>query len=240
MNLVIDIGNTNTKIAVFNKNQMIEYTSSQTLDSYILDKLLIEFPEITDVCVSNNHIYSEEISRFTERRGLKLINVKHDSNLPITINYKTPKTLGSDRIALAAGSLQYPGDKLIIDLGTCITYDLVLDNQYLGGQISLGINMRLDALNSYTANLPKLDFVNSYNFIGITTKMSILTGIYDSIYFELNNVIEKYKSRYPNVIVILTGSDSVIVKKILKNINFINPYLLIEGLNYIIANNEKT
>ena len=240
MNLVIDIGNTNTKLAVFNKNKMIEYISSQTLDFHILDRLLIEFPKIKDVCVSNNHIYSDEISRFTERRGLKLINVEHDSNLPITINYKTPKTLGSDRIALAVGSLQYPGDKLIIDLGTCITYDLVLDNQYLGGQISLGINMRLDALNSYTAHLPKLDFVNSYNFIGITTKMSILTGIYDSIYFELNNVIEKYKSRYPNVIVILTGSDSVIVKKILKNINFINPYLLIEGLNYIIANNEKT
>ena len=239
MNLVVDIGNTNTKIAVFNKNKLITYKLSENLIGRTLDKLLIDYPGIANVCLSNNNKYCKEVSCFAEINGLNFLNLSSECKLPIDINYSTPKTLGSDRIALAVGSLKYPGDKLVIDLGTCITYDLILDNQYIGGQISLGINMRLNALNQNTAQLPKLDFVNTRYFIGQNTKTSILTGVYDSIFFEISNVIDKYKSRYPNIKIILTGSDSVIVKKMLKNTNFINPYLLIEGLNHIIATNEK-
>lgn len=239
MNLVIDIGNTNTKIAVFNKNKLITYSLCQNLKVSFLEKLLLDYPGIINVCLSNNNKYCKDVSSFAEINSLNFLNISSDCELPISINYKTPKTLGSDRIALAVGSLKYLGNKLVIDLGTCITYDLILENQYIGGQISLGINMRLNALNQNTAHLPKLDFVNSRNFIGLNTNTSILTGIYDSIYFELKYVIEKYKSRYPDIKIVLTGSDSVVIKKMLKNINFINPYLLIEGLNHIIAANEK-
>jgi type III pantothenate kinase len=99
--------------------------------------------------------------------------------------------------------------------------------------------MRLVALHSYTHKLPNINFQESISFIGTTTNESMLIGVYDSVVFEIKNVIEKYKSRYPNVTVVITGGDMKVIKKKIKNINFFDPYLLMEGLNYIIACNEE-
>ena len=99
--------------------------------------------------------------------------------------------------------------------------------------------MRLASLNHYTGKLPKLDFCFTELFVGDSTKNSILIGIHDSVFFEIQNVIEKYKKRYPKIVTILTGGDMSIVEKKIKNINFNHSYLLMEGLNSIIAFNEK-
>jgi type III pantothenate kinase len=99
--------------------------------------------------------------------------------------------------------------------------------------------MRLTSLHVHTNKLPKINFQHIDNFIGKTTNESMLIGVYDSLLFEVKNVIEKYKSRYPNIRTIITGGDLKIIKNKIKNINFINPYLLMEGLNYIIACNEE-
>ena len=147
--------------------------------------------------------------------------------------------MGSDRIALAVGAAtKYSGTKLIIDVGTCITYDIVVDNLYVGGQISPGLKMRLAALHLHTQQLPDINFQETSLFIGTTTTESMLIGVYDSFVFEIQNVIEKYKSRYPNIRVVITGGDMKMIKNKIKNINFFDPYLLMEGLNYIIACNE--
>ena len=117
-------------------------------------------------------------------------------------------------------------------------YDVVLGSRYIGGQISPGLEMRFFALNHYTGNLPKINFKSIENFIGKTTESSILIGVYDGLLYEINGILEKYKLRYPGIDVILTGGHVKIFKKKLRNINFINPYLLIHGLNYIIASND--
>ncbi len=145
-----------------------------------------------------------------------------------------------DRIALAVGSTQFKGDKLIIDFGTCITYDLVIDNKFLGGQISPGFDVRLSSLNYSTSKLPKVTFDYVDKTIGNNTIDCMLIGIKDSILYEVDKVIEKYKKRYPNIKVIATGGNLNIIKNKIKNINFFHPHLLMEGLNYIIAFNEKT
>tara|TARA_B100000965_G_scaffold201607_1_gene168323 strand:+ start:72 stop:791 length:720 start_codon:yes stop_codon:yes gene_type:complete len=238
MNLAIDIGNTNSKIAVFDKNNMILYKSFLKISKDTIDSVFAKY-SIVSACISNNGSKSSFLLEWLKAKKIKIFTVSSNLQLPLEIKYKTPKTLGSDRIALAVGSMQYEGQKLIIDLGTCITYDLVIGRKHLGGQISMGVNMRLKALSTQTSALPNLDFEIPCSFIGETTRESMLIGVYESIFFELQSVIDKYKVRYPSIITILTGNDSKFFEKRLKNISFINPFLLMEGLNHIIAFNEN-
>ena len=240
MNLVLDIGNTRCKWAVFRNNEMLASGSSKLFSIDFLRTTSVKYNEIKNVCISDNTNVGYDYKTIFSNLNIDYLEINYKCKLPITISYVTPKTLGSDRIALSvAASQRYSGHKLIIDLGTCITYDLVLHNDYIGGQISPGLNMRLAALNHYTGKLPKLDFCFSDLLVGDSTKNSILIGVYDSIFFEIANVIEKYKTRYPKLVTIVTGGDMNIIEKKIKSINFYHPYLLMEGLNSIIAFNEE-
>ena len=239
MNLVLDVGNTNIKLGIFECNKMIHNISIDRFSINFLENFLRNFPSIKNVCVSNTSSEIPDLLLFCKKKKIKLITVNNKCNIPIEIKYDTPNTLGSDRIALAVGSyMKYKGDKLVIDLGTCFTYDLILGNSYIGGQITPGFRMRLLALNNFTEKLPNLILKRPSNFIGRSTKNSILSGVYHGILAEIEGIIEKYKLRYPNIIVILTGGGINMFKKNIKNINFINPHLLMEGLNHIIASNE--
>ena len=160
MNLVIDIGNTNAKWAIFdNQNMLI----CNILNSFSLNNVLeiiANYPLVKNVAISNNRKPITQLQAFCDSKNIKLINITHLSKLPITIKYETPDTLGVDRISLAIGaSFKHPGNTLIIDLGTCVTYDLLIDSQYIGGQISPGISMRLSSLHNFTENLPNLKFI---------------------------------------------------------------------------------
>jgi len=239
MNLVLDIGNTNTKLAIFENNKMIDNQIVKSLSLDYLQKIMLRYPTISNLCFSNTSSPVNYIQDLCLEFNIKYLNVSYKDKLPIIIKYKTPDTLGPDRIALAIGaSIKYPGNSLVIDLGTCITYDIILENIYIGGQISPGLTMRLSALNHYTHNLPKITFKKPNTDIGQNTQDSILVGVYESIISEINSIIEKYKSRYSNINIILTGGDKEIFKEKLQNINFIDSYLLMHGLNYIIASNE--
>jgi len=240
MNLVVDIGNTNTRWAVFRNKKMVEHNAINGFSVESFKIILSKYSMLKAICVSNTASAVNDIYEYCLKSNIKYIPIQDFSNLPLEIQYKTKNTLGSDRIALAAGAVsKYSGVKLIIDLGTCITYDIIVDNVYVGGQISLGLKMRLAALHSYTHKLPSISFQESSAFLGTTTAEGMLVGVYDSFVFEIKNVIEKYKSRYPNAIVIITGGDMSLIKNKIKNINFFDPYLLMEGLNYIIACNEE-
>jgi len=255
MNLVIDCGNTNIKLALFVQNKMIDYKSITSFSIDMISDFLAEHSShtINSVCVSNNSKYDFGVLKNNLSLDVVWINISHESRLPIKIHYHTPETLGPDRIALAtAASIKYSGDKLIVDFGTCITYDFVTGNDFLGGQINLGFNTRFKALSYYTNNLPyitasKIDDVGqslSDSIMGVTTRESMLIGVRDSLISELTHVIDKYKSRYPSIKIIFTGGDMMFFKDMLQlnfesNQNFIDPYLLMEGLNYIIAFNEE-
>ena len=239
MNLILDIGNTNTKLAIFDNNKMINNQIVKSLSFDYLKKTILCYPTIRNLCFSNTSSPIDYIQDLCVKFNIKCFRASCEEKLPILIEYKTPHTLGSDRIALAIGaSIKYPGNSLVIDLGTCITYDIILDNIYLGGQISPGLTMRLSALNHYTENLPKIHFKKPQNDIGQNTQDSILLGVYEGIVSEINGIIDKYKSRYSTINIILTGGDKEIFKEKLQNINFIDSYLLMHGLNYIIASNE--
>ena len=218
---------------------MLKFGTNKSFSIDFLRTLLSTYNKIKNVSLSDTTNSHYDYKNLFSNLNVNYIELNQNCKLPIKISYSTPNTLGSDRIALSvAASQNYSGDKLIIDLGTCITYDLVRNNDYIGGQISPGLNMRLASLNHYTGNLPKLDFYFTELFVGDSTKNSILIGIYDSIFFEIENVIEKYKNRYPKIITIVTGGDMNIIEKKIKSINFFHPYLLMEGLNSIIAFNE--
>ena len=157
MNLVIDIGNTNVKWAVFENNKIIEHHLIHDFSSQCFQNFLSKYSILKTVCVSNTSEHIEYIHKACLELNIQYISVKDLSNLPIEIQYTTQDTLGSDRVALAVGAaMKYSGTKLIVDLGTCITYDIVIDNTYIGGQISPGLKMRLVSLNTDTNKLPNI------------------------------------------------------------------------------------
>ena len=239
MNLVLDLGNTNVKWAVLHDDKIIDHEIIFDFSLKTLAQIRAKYPNINHICCAKSGIFNHSIAEFCKEFKIKYLEVNHLCHLPIKIDYDTPNTLGPDRIALCVGAhMNTPGNNLIIDMGTCITYDLLINNKYMGGQISPGIYMRLNSLHKNTANLPKLNFEIISKDIGKTTKDSILIGVYEGILFELEGIIQKHKLRYPDITVFLTGGDMGFFKKNIKHINFINPYLLMEGLNYIIAFNE--
>ena len=159
---------------------------------------------------------------------------------------QTPTTLGIDRMVLAAGAvLQFPkSNRLIIDAGTCITYEFVTDkDEYLGGAISPGLLLRYKALNHYTAKLPLLAPEDIDYLIGDQTDRSIHSGVINGITQEIEGIIAQYKLLYPDLKIILTGGDTLFLVKRLKNVIFANSNFLLESLNnlyqYTIENDKK-
>jgi len=170
--------------------------------------------------------------------------IKFNSSLKVPFKncYQTKNTLGKDRIALVSNaSKEYPKENvLLIDLGSCITFDFLNSkNEYLGGSISPGLSMRYKSLNSYTANLPLINPKEIDYFIGRNTEDSIHSGIINGIVGELNSAIDKYKSQFKEIRIILTGGDSKFLFNRIKNSIFANSNFLILGLNFLIELNKK-
>jgi type III pantothenate kinase len=170
-----------------------------------------------------------------------MVNFSHETKLPITILYKSAETLGLDRIANAVGAaVQFPNrNVLAIQAGTCLVFDFVNENgEYLGGSISPGINMRLEALHEKTKNLPLLRVEDTpQSFLGATSEESILSGVMNGICYEIDGFIEDYKANFENVMVMLTGGDALYLQKLIKNTIFAAQNLVLKGLNEIIKYN---
>jgi len=240
MNLVIDIGNTQIKTAVFKDNTLYNK------EIYSKDDFFNSIENIT----KKYRIKHAILSNVGEIENLKMLEIQKlfdvlvlnsKTRLPFINNYKTPQTLGVDRIALIAAAVdQFPNKNvLIFDAGSCITYDFVNEkNEYLGGGISPGIEMRYKALNSYTANLPKLTLSNEIPEIGNTTENSIHFGVLNGIIQEIEGVINQFKVKNQKLTVVLTGGDTIYLAKNLKSTIFANPNFLLEGLNSILIYNK--
>jgi len=242
MNLIVDVGNTYVKFAVY-KNENLIHKISFELSKFEkqLKSLKNDFPKLKSAIISSvGYLSKKQIELIGN--DLKVLELSSKTKLPFNNLYKTPKTLGVDRMALVSASVSQFADKnvLIIDAGTCITYDFITNkNDYLGGSISPGIRLRYIALNNLTANLPLLETNQPKTITGDTTESSIHSGVVFGVIKEIDGVIDQYKEKYLDLTVILTGGDAKILSNQLKNSIFADSNFLLEGLNFILDYNSK-
>ncbi len=235
MILTIDVGNTRIKSAVFENNNLIDLfvfnkDELQKKVSIILKKYI----EIDVLVVASVGKVGIGDFLFLQNR-LKIEFITHEFQFPFRNKYQTPATLGIDRMILASGAvLQFPKqNRLVIDAGTCITYDFIDDDDnYLGGAISLGVSLRYKSLHNYTAKLPLLELKYPNNFIGNSTPESLHSGVVNGLIYEIEGFINQYEAQYSKFTIILTGGDAEFLAKRLKNTIFANSNFLLESLNH--------
>jgi type III pantothenate kinase len=241
MNLIIDAGNTRVKLAVFEKDRLVEVVFIDLEFVFLEIKKIVKKYRITVGILSNVSFISEDKMQKLQKL-VNLLILSSSTDVPFINLYETPETLGVDRIALVAAAVNKFTKKnvLIIDAGTCITFDFVNDqSEYLGGAISPGIEMRYKALHNFTIKLPSLTKKTVQNFIGNNTNESINSGVVNGVIKELEGVIYQYKKKYPDLTVVLTGGDTNFLSKQLKSSIFANPNFLLEGLNKILIFNKN-
>ena len=207
MSLMIDMGNTKTKYAYFVDGSIKEKGSCKPEDT---SKIIHDYSGIVKIIMlSSVRPIPKSILSKPMNRGCKLVGLSSEMEMPFKICYKTPKTLGADRLALVAGAVFCFSNKpvLIIDVGTCITIDFVdSKTKYLGGSISPGLQMRLNALSNQTSALPLVRLSKPQDLIGNSTKESILSGVVNGAIQELDGTIDAYKALSRDNIVITGGT----------------------------------
>ena len=241
MNLVIDVGNTRVKVALFEGDSLLTLDSFELKDIFIQLKDLEENNEIDKAIISSVANISDIDLKKIERL-FQLVYLSQATEVPFINEYATKNTLGVDRMALASAAvLKYPNKNvLVIDAGSCITYDFISDKGvFKGGSISPGIEMRYRALNRFTDKLPLLNLVDEFPMIGNTTELAIHSGVLTGLIIEINGIIEEYNLRFEKLTVVLTGGDTIFLAKRLKNSIFANPNFLLVGLNNILIQNRE-
>jgi type III pantothenate kinase len=235
MNLVIDAGNTSMKAGIFEKDQLRELLYDIKLEELgsLVKKNAIKRAVISSV--------NQDAALISEKINLKnaLIIGQH-TRLPFKNLYKSPETLGTDRIAAVAGAISlYPGRPcLAIDAGTCITFDFIdADNNYQGGSIAPGINLRFKAMHNFTARLPLVERNNNIPLIGKNTEESMQSGVMTGVRAEIDGMIEEYRQLYPRLQVLICGGDAPFFETKLKQSIFVVPELVLIGLNRILDHN---
>jgi type III pantothenate kinase len=261
MNLIIDIGNTRTKLALFEKNNLIEKANVEvlTLDA-LSDMLKGRNIEGVIMCVSGQNTEGVEVWL---QENYFFIKLSHETPLPIENEYDTPQTLGKDRLASAVAAHFLCPHKtcLVIDGGTALTFNVLSEKgAFLGGNITAGLKMRFKALHHFTAKLPLLeqnmersDIPNTFgtegpnyseigrtenDLIGKNTNDAILKGVQVGILSEIEGFIHRFSKKQKNIQVILTGGDGLFFKQNLQLDNTTHePNLVLIGLNQILNYN---
>ena len=241
MNLIIDIGNSFIKLAVFQGDvlQVKKVVNKPNFQAGLVE-IFASYPQISQAILS-----SVSVNKVPWPVGvdisLGLLVLGPETKLPYANKYSTPLSLGNDRRALvAAAAKHYPKqDVLVIDAGTCITYDFKnKNNEYLGGGISPGLQMRYDAMHHFTARLPSLSPVTEVPFIGTSTQESMHSGVILGLAHEVDGIIGDYQKYSNSLEIILTGGDAHFLSLQLKNTIFASSNFLVEGLNHILEFNN--
>lgn len=236
MNVAIDLGNTKTKIGVFEQHKLLFAKDGQT------EGELVAY--INNVKPDNVIIASVagDAHKIKEQFDKQIVCMVLDAQTPLPIqrNYHTPATLGVDRIAAATGAWALHKNKnaLIIDIGSCITYDLMLKGgSYQGGAISPGMRMKLKALHTFTARLPLVEPIEQINLIGKSTEESILSGVINGTAAEIDEMIKKFLNNITDLQIIICGGDATFFESRIKAPIFVIPELVLIGLNRILQHN---
>lgn len=236
MNLCLDIGNTSVKAAIFNNQEMTDFQRSSDYSLEWLEKFT-ESKGIskTIVCstVELNQAQKQRISEISD----DVTFLSHTTPVPIKNLYSTPETLGMDRLAAVVGAYSmHPGHNiLVIDEGTAITYDMINDKgEYLGGNISPGMEMRLKALNKFTSKLPLVYAQGEVMDIGNNTHNAIRAGVINGIKYEIEGYVRHLLEKYKLLFVFLTGGNNINFEDSTNYCIFAEKFLVLKGLNYIL------
>ena len=236
MNITVDHGNSAAKVGIFDNQNLMEkhtFTAPDALKDFLGQSIA------ENIIISSVRIDAAEIARWAVHSKSKFI-LHHTLPMPITNLYLTPGTLGMDRLAAVCGAKQtFPASHvLVIDAGTCITYDFIdKEGCYHGGGISPGLSMRFQALHTFTARLPLVSPKDSAPLTGDTTEKSILSGVINGSLAELDGIIVQYEKKFEGLRVILCGGDSAFFENKLKASIFASPELVLIGLNSILNHN---
>ena len=236
-NLIIDVGNTRIKSALFWDDKLVDDHFFARLDEALSFWATLAF----DTClVSSVGLNTEEL---TDRFPFPFRMLDHHTPLPISNGYATPQTLGLDRIAAAVGAWHLAGKNpvLAIDMGSCITFEFVDGCAvYRGGSISPGLAMRARAMNSFTSRLPLVDLgCRPTSPLGDSTISCMQAGIWYGVDFELAGQIDSYRLKIPEINVYICGGDSQSFESLAKDHIFVVPNLVLHGLNCILNHNVE-
>lgn len=236
MHTTIDVGNSRIKVAVFEQSSLValfNFEENEALHNF--QTILKKYPKATRTLLSSVRKMEATALDFLEK-NTQLTFINHDTKFPFQNLYATPKSLGIDRMVVSAGAvLQFPNkNRLVIDAGTCITYDFIdKKDNYLGGAISPGMGIRYKSLNQHTAQLPLLEKATAELLIGNTTETAIHSGVINGVCFEIEGFISQYSLKNQDLTIILTGGDADFLAKRLKSTIFANSNFLLESLNLL-------
>jgi type III pantothenate kinase len=242
LNLVIDIGNSRTKAAVFSGKELMETSVFDELTCDHLTDFVTRYPGIDQVILSTVSTASQDVLTFLKTKFPCFLELNHQTPVPIEINYLTPGTLGLDRLAAAIGArILFPGhDLLVIDAGTAVTFDLVERNgTFSGGNISPGLRSRFRALHEFTGKLPLVDETGPCPVIGKSTDEAIRSGVVNGMILEIDGMIDLLKKKRPELQPVLTGGDAQFFERRLKSTIFVKFEITLIGLNRILEYNVE-
>jgi type III pantothenate kinase len=235
MTLAIDIGNSSAKLGVFEGSTKKHVHNTEEISAPLLDKLVPEYG-ISRVIYSSVRGSSDMLTAYCKSHRLDLSTLSYKTKIPLKIEYSTPQTLGSDRIAGIVGAYnKYPDNNvLLIDAGTAVTYDVLsADGIYKGGNISPGLSMRFRSLNAFTGKLPLISPDIKYDIIGNSTENAIRSGVQQGLIFEINEYIRTFENLFEGLKIVITGGDGELLSGLINQAADYSPDLVLEGLNYI-------
>lgn len=237
MNLVIDFGNTNIKCGVFDADQLVNqltFSDVEEARAFITRDIYFQI----GVC-SVNQSREDIIGAIPELR--EALFLSHDTSTPLKVDYDTPTTLGMDRLAAAIGAFTIFPDQplMVIDVGTCITYDFINKGVYQGGIISPGIELRYKSMNDYTKNLPLLNEREASWLIGKSTEQSMVSGVINGIAGEIESHISQFMLNNADLKVIMTGGGAKIFETKIKSDIFVALEIVLVGLNRVLEYNVE-
>jgi type III pantothenate kinase len=240
MNLILDFGNTQKKLALTEAGNLVLVQNYQEITKEIIAQFIGLHPLISSCILSSVISHPDDIPAYLRER-LHFIELDEHTPVPLTNRYLTKNSLGKDRLAAAvAGASAFPGKNvLVINAGTALTFDFVNeDNEYLGGSIAPGMQMRFSALNTFTDKLPLLSYRDHVDLVGSDTEASIISGVINGIVAEIEGICHEYQLKYPELKIIMSGGDLNYLVNRLKISIFALPNIVLLGLQQILAFND--
>lgn len=240
MQLVVDIGNSRSKLALFQDGELLRHASRSSSELIELDSFLEEEKPDAAIWSSVRNEWPADMNDQASFAAPLLLG--HHTPLPISVELNDPRSIGTDRLANAVAAFWNWPDRpvLVIDMGTCITYDRVDAGRLIGGAISPGVRMRADAMDRSTGKLPHVDLDRKPEPIGLDTSESLRSGIYYGVLYEIKGWIEAFEKDQKKGVVVLTGGDASLVGNAFKKGIFADPFLTLRGLDAILQAHRES
>ena len=237
-NLIIDEGNTLCKIAVLKESEVLCEAVSAEFDMALAAQMIAQF-SVDKAVVASTRQGAEKIVELLRSKLDKVLLFSSQTEVPIEVEYSSRQTLGADRVAMAVGVVCEMGieDALIVDMGSAITFDVVENGVFKGGNISLGVAMRFRALNEFTASLPLCKATEPNDEFGKSTTEAIEQGVMQGVLYEIEGYVERIFEKNDKKSVIFCGGDAESFVNRIKNAIFAPRKLMFTGLNRILEHN---